>query len=253
MANTKKQTALAVKPKGNLSPLSAEMAAEAKEGVATFATGSPRISFKAGRITIDKEPVKDNKLPIAVIDTVLAKAYYDKPYDEDSPSTPVCYAFHPTDPNEFVPHKAAPQPQAEKCATCEHNKFGTALIGKGKACKDIVRVMGVVPSEDDFTGAEARSFDITGNSLKTWNDYIAQLKMIERSPRTVVTEVSTEPFKAAFRQTFAHHDDLTQEQFVALRSRREAAKEQMMQPYPAMDEEGEESAPKAKPNKKRKF
>ena len=249
---SKKKDALATRPKGTLSPLSAEMAAEAKEGVATFATGSPRISFKAGRITIDKEPVKDNKLPIAIIDTVLAKAYYDQPYEEGSPSTPVCYAFHLSDPTKFVPHDASPNKQAPACVGCEHNKFGTALVGKGKACKDEIRVMGVVPSDEDFTGAESRMMTITGNSLKTWNDYISQLKMIERSPRTVVTVVSTEPFKAAFRQTFAHHDDLTPEQFNALKSRREAAKIQMMQPYPTMD--ADEPTPTAKKAPKaRKF
>jgi hypothetical protein len=242
----KKTTALAVKGEaGKLAPMSAEMAAEAKEGLATFATSSPRISFKAGRVTIDKQPVKDNKLPVAVIDTVLVKAYYDKPYEEDSPSSPVCYAFHVNDPAQFTPHPQAPSPQSDKCVGCEHNKFGTALVGKGKACKDIIRVMGVIPSDDDFTGAESRTMDITGNSLKTWNDYVSKLKMIDRSPRTVVTEVSTEPFKAAFRQTFNHHDDLTQEQYASLKTRREQAKEQMMQPWPTMDEADEKPAPKA--------
>lgn len=242
----KKNTALAVKGEaGKLAPMSAAMAAEAKEGMATFATSSPRISFKAGRLTIDKQPVKDNKLPVAVIDTVLVKAYYDVPYDEDTPASPVCYAFHVNDPAQFKPHPQAPKPQSDQCVGCEHNKFGTAMVGKGKACKDIVRAMVVIPSDDDFTGAETRSMDITGNSLKTWNDHVAKLKMIDRSPRTVVTEVSTEPFKAAFRQTFNHLDDLTEDQYNALKSRREAAKEQMMQPWPTMDSEEEKPTPKA--------
>jgi hypothetical protein len=251
---TKKTQALAVKPKGGLSPVSAAMMAAAKKGVAKFNTGSPRISFKGGRISIDKNPVKDNKLPIAIITTVLGKAYYDKPYEEGRPATPVCYAFHPDDPTKFVPHAASPDRQAENCSVCPLNKFGTALVGKGKACRDLVRVMGVVPSEEDFTGAEARSFDITGHSLKGWSTYADQLQMIDRSPLTVVTELSTEPKGGAFVETFTHHDDLTEEQFSALSTRVEAAQAKLMEPYPALDDE-EEAPPKktAAPQRKRKF
>lgn len=245
---------MTVKKQASLAPISAEMAAEAREGAASFATGSPRISFKGGRITIDKEPVKDNKLALAVITTVLHKAYYDKPYDEGSPSTPVCYAFHEADPTQMKPHPASPQVQSEACKGCKFNEFGTAAVGKGKACRDIVRVMAIVPDAEDFNGAESRMFDVTGNSLKTWNDYGAQLRMKDRAPTTVVTQVSTEPFKAAFRQTYTHVGDLTTEQWAALKSRRDQARQQMMQAYPTIsDEEGGEQAPKRKGKKGVKF
>lgn len=222
--------------------LSTEMMNAAKEATATFESGAARISFKAGRINIDGQPVKDNKLTVAVITTVLAKAYYDKPYEEGVPGVPVCYAFHESDPKQLVPHAAAPKKQHDTCVGCPLNKFNTATIGKGKACRDEIRVMAVVPSED-MGGAESRMFTITGNSIKMWNEYIKKLQMIGRAPRIVLTEVSTEPFKSTFHQTFRHVTDLTQQQFMALTNRVEAARSQMQQPYPEIEVE-EEEAPK---------
>jgi len=246
MAKKKAELATIEQPGALLSP---EMLQAAKAGVATFASGAARISFKAGRISIDGQPVADNKLQVIVIGTVLAKAYYDKPYEDGVPASPVCYAFHPNDPKALAPHAAAPQKQAATCVGCPLNVFNTAQIGKGKACRDEVRVMVVTPS-DDLGGAEARSLTITGNSIKSWNEYNQKLNMLGGlSPRVVITEISTEPFKATFRQTFRHAGTVTPEQFAKLDTRLAAAMEALQQPYPAI--EAPEPTPKPRARKEK--
>lgn len=227
-------------------------AKQSKAPVAKFTFGAPRVSFKGGRVNVDGQPVKDNKLPIIVIDTVLAKAYYEEAYEEGKAATPACYAFHPSDEKALTPHEAAPKKQHDRCFGCPHNVFGTSDVGRGKRCRDEVRVIGIVPTDTDYKGAEARLVTITGNSLKTWSEYLSKLDVLGTFPEGVITEMSTEPFKSAFRITFNRIGDITKEQYDTLQTRVPVAREQLMQPYPVIND-GEGEAPKKQAKGRGKF
>lgn len=231
-----------------LSVVEQEIAAEAKADSAMFQQGTARISLKGGVISVDGARAKDNKLVVAIISAVFGKAYYEGEFDPEVPQTPVCYGFSPTGANNIVPHAEAPQKQAPACLGCQHNKFGTAERGAGKRCKDEIRLMVVAPSGDDYTG-EVRMLTIPPGSLQNWGKYVGKLSDMGGSIRSVLTEISVEPYKGAYKVAFNPAGKLSDEAYLALKARRESATEQSMQPYPVLEVDERPRRP-AKANKK---
>lgn len=218
-----------------LSVVEQEIAAEARADAARFQQGTARISLKGGVITIDGQKVKDNKLTVGIISAVFGKAHYEGEFDPEVPQTPNCYSFHPTDQHAMKPHDAAPEKQAEECKSCPHNKFGTAERGGGKRCKDEIRLMVVAPTGDDYGAAEVRMLSVPPGSLANWGKYVARLSDMGGTYRSVLTEIGIEPFKGAYKVTFNPAGKLDEDQYLALKARRETAIEQSMQPYPALE------------------
>lgn len=235
-----------------LSVVEQEIAAEAKADSAMFQQGTARISLKGGVIAIDGVKAKDNKLVVAIISAVFGKAYYEGEFDPEVAQTPSCYSFHPKDQHAMVPHDAAPDKQSENCKSCPHNKFGTAERGAGKRCKDEVRLMVVAPSGDDYAGSEVRMLTIPPGSLKNWGKYVAKLADMGGTFRSVLTEISLEPYKGAYTVCFNPAGKLDEDAYLALKARRESATEQSMQPYPVLevDERPRRPAKRGKANSK---
>lgn len=233
-----------------MEPWEAEVLAEAKTDAAKYASGTPRIQHRGGVLQIDGQKVKDNRLTLAVIAEVKAKAYYEGDYVDGVAQTPVCYAFHPTDESQMVPHDAAPNKQSERCVGCPHNRFGTAERGRGKRCKDEVRLMTVVPSQDGSMEAEVRMITVPPGSLKGFGEYITKLRDMGATIRSVLTEIGVEAFKGAYKLTFHPQGKLTGDQYLALKERRESAVEQAMKPYPVLESEEERPARGKKSSRK---
>jgi hypothetical protein len=240
---------------GPLAAWEQEAAAEARADAAAFRQGIPRISFKGGRITVDGQLVKDNKLRVMIVDAVLEKAYFTSSYKDGEAATPVCYGFHPMAREEIKPHPAAPEKQHDQCAGCPHNVFGTAKNpdgspGKGKRCADRVRGILIAYSDDPeaLVKAEVRAFSIPPTSLGNWGQYVDKLASMGAGYRTVVTEIGIEPFKATFKVTFTAIGRLGEEGYAAVKARQPTAREQLMMPYPALSSE---EKPATQPKKKK--
>lgn len=227
-----------------------EMEAEARADAANFQTGTARITHKSGILKVDGEKVKDNKLVCAIVSAIKSKAYYEGAYDPEVPQTPACYAFHPTQEAEMVPHPESTDKQAERCLGCQHNRFGTAEKGNGKRCKDEVRLMVVIPTGDDV-GSERRMMSIPPGSLKNWGQYLSKLRDMGASYRGRLTIIETEENEdaGAYRLTFTPGDKLDAEQYGALKEMAETAAQESMQPYPVLEADERPRRP-AKKNKK---
>lgn len=225
-----------------------EIAQEARDDAAMFQQGVARINHKSGHLTIDGAPVKDNKITVAIIASVFGKAYYPRAFSEGEAQTPTCYGFHPNDQSKIVPHPEAPDKQAPACLGCHWNKFGTSDRGKGKKCKDEIRLMVVAPTGQDFGAAEVRLITVPPGSLKNFGKYVNRLTDMGASIRSVLTEIGIQPYKGAYQLTFTPVSRLTEEQFLGLKARRDSAIEQAMQPYPVLgeNEEPEEEPPARK-------
>lgn len=227
---------IVTKKPGALSVVEQEIAAEARADATLFQQGTARVSLKGGVISVDGQRAKDNKLVVAIISAVFGKAYYTGEFDPEVAQTPVCYGFSPVSATAIVPHEAAPEKQADKCQGCQFNKFGTAERGGGKRCKDEIRLMVVAPSGDDV-GGEVRMLTIPPGSLQNWGKYVARLADMGGSIRSVLTEISIEPYKGAYKVAFNPAGKLSEEAYLALKQRRESAIEQSMQPYPVLEED----------------
>jgi len=228
----------------------AQAALEQEESVAAGAF----ISFSAGQISYAGNPVAGNKLHVVVVDSVIENCYYPEQYDRDSPVSPSCYAFG-NDAKKMAPHPDAPQPQAQSCAECEWNKFGSDVNGKGKACKNIRR-LALLPAEpvspETLAKADFAIAKLPVMSVKNWAQYVRLVSTLrKRPPMGVVTTISTIPdAKSQFRVTLEHKSDLTQDLIGAVLSRRNEAKDLLVRPYPDNKEKPDKTP---EPTKKRKY
>ena len=98
------------------------------------------------RVTQDKQfslpdGQKTDELEVVIVDFVARNEFYEGAYDKDNMSPPACFAIGVA-PNKLVASDNSPQKQADTCAECPMNAFGSA--GKGKACKN-GRVLAVLP------------------------------------------------------------------------------------------------------------
>lgn len=243
-------TALAVKatPVTTLANWEDEIKAEAKDLASKVTVTSQSISFKGGEISIGGNPV-ENPLPVLIADACFENALYEEAFDPDHPAVPVCFAFG-RDEKEMKPHAESTKPQHADCKSCPLNQFGSS--GKGKACKNGVRLMcysGTTTAADVAT-AEVLPAKLPPTSLSNWAAYVKGLRDMNLVPWATITSLGAEKFKTFFKVTFRPVGKIDQALWVALKARKASVEEQMMQPYKAREAE-EKAAPA--PKGKRKF
>lgn len=218
--------------------------------------GGNVISTRGGRLSFQGNDVPGNKMNVIVIDAVAENHLYTDRFDPDNPSSPVCFAFGDGE-SEMAPHELSAKPQCATCARCPHNQFGSADIGKGKACKNIRR-LGLITEDslEDVAAAEVAELKIPVTSVKNWRTYVQQISnTLKRPPFAVVTEISIVPdAKTQFKINFKLVGQITDgEALQALMDRKDVVRAGLARPYqPSTEPEPEPSA--AKPaSTKRKY
>jgi hypothetical protein len=152
--------------------------------ISTGGGGFPVVSIKGKVFTVrrgsERTMLMDPERPEApapYIDVVvlnsnpgLAKIYYDSNYTEGSDEKPLCYS------NDGVaPAKDSVEPQANKCATCSHNQWGSRITesgAKGKECQDSKRLAIATPT----AVGDAMLLRVPAASLKALGQYIKLLE-----------------------------------------------------------------------------
>jgi len=157
---------------------------------------------KGGERTVLPNP-KDPDSPATSIDAVIirmnagtAKVFYLKGYDPESSEKqkPDCYS------NDGVtPASDAANAQSKKCATCAHNQFGSARMGKGKACADSKRL--AIATADQIN--EPMLVRVPPASLQSLREFLKTLDNRGADYNQVLTKISfdmdAESPKLAFR------------------------------------------------------
>lgn len=225
------------------------------EQESSVATGQ-FITTRAGQLSYQGTPFKDNKMQVVVVDARLENAYYEDKFDPDNPASPVCYALG-NDDKTMKPHEKSSKPQADFCRNCKWNEFESADQGRGKACKNIRRLALLPGDEKQLTPAalEKNEFAILKvpvTSVKGWAGYVRGLHVLQKiAPIGAVTEIRTQPDpKTQFRILFEQVEAVDEKLMPLLISRIPEAAQQLVQPYPDM---GERERPAKGNNKKRKF
>jgi hypothetical protein len=202
--------------------------------------GGQFISLRAGRMTIDGAPVPDNKLSAVVVDYILENDWYEGAFDADSPVSPDCYAYARSN-DDLAPHEKASNPQGGpdgKCAGCPKNEFGTANVGKGKACQNRVR-LALMPESglENIEKAEIRHLKVPPTSLRGWASYVRQLaSVLHRPPFGVVTLIEEVPDdKTQFKLLFTVKEKIDDPaQLEALIEKKRAVEAEIEFPYQEM-------------------
>jgi len=90
-----------------------------------------------------------NTINAVVVDVRYINTFYEGRYTPNDPKPPVCWALD-ADANTLAPNEASPKPVHDACSGCPKNEFGSA--GKGKACKNMVRIAIITPDADVKSG-----------------------------------------------------------------------------------------------------
>ena len=194
----------------------AKYALEAKVTEASSASAGGFISTRGGRLTYAGGEIPGNRMDVVILDAVLEYHLYGEHFNADHITSPICFAFGRSEA-EMRPHPNSSQPQCDSCAACPKNQFGTAELGKGKACKNIRR-LALIPVEglEDLNKAEVAFLKIPVTSVKAYSGYIQQVTgSLKKPPFAVITEVSLVPDpKTQFRFQFKLVDELSEQELI---------------------------------------
>lgn len=124
--------------KTDLARIDADLAERAKSVQQQI--GSP----ESKRITVDQKAGQlmgpgglglGDEQKVIVVDFATVNRYYDRPFDQNSPQPPACYAVGDII-LDMVPEEGVPARQSDLCRTCWANQWESDAKGKGKACKN---------------------------------------------------------------------------------------------------------------------
>lgn len=238
-----------------------EMAQAAERGAAQE---KPAGEFKAikiqgGVLMVDDTPIPGNTLRGVVLTALPENKYFASNYVAGESSVPDCYAFgdlDSDDPEEtMAPHAEATNPQHEgDCASCPLNQWGSADVGKGKACKNTRRLAIItedaLEDAESIEQAEVRTLSVPVTSVKHWKGYVRnKLPEIKRPSYGVVTVITVTPDpKTQFKVTFTLGGliDFNGDTYAAMKAKVAAARKDIVAPYPQKTEE--EPQPKGRGN-----
>lgn len=225
------------------------------------------ITTKGGILAVDGEPVEGNELRAIIIGDIYENTFYTKDYDANTPTVPDCYAFSDPDATDgkeavaaMVPHEEAENRQGRPadqdqnteyeateaddgqvaCRNCWANVMGTANVGRGKACKNIRRLIMItedgLESAQALLDAETRTLKVPVMSTNNWALHVNKLAdEYQRPPEAVVTLIKVVPdAKSQFKIQFEFVELITfdQELYDALKKKMRLVRPILISPYP---------------------
>lgn len=108
---------------------------------------SSTISTKAKMFTFPDGSSHAGPLSCVVLDWRAVNTYYTGVYDPANPKPPACWAVSAS-AQDMGPQKDLEGKKADSCSECAFNVFGSAPVGKGKACKN-TRRLAIAPIDAD--------------------------------------------------------------------------------------------------------
>lgn len=172
-------------------------AKEAKEQLKNIGAGGVSVKFGRGTIEVAGASMLGGKLECVIVGSCALNAWYAEAFDADNPAPPDCYAFSViNDDPDMKPHEQAAQPQSDLCSTCTKNEYGTALVGKGKACGNNIR-LGILTGKDvedaaTISTAELAIAKVSPTNLKNYKGYVEAIEQAHGRPTwAVITEITS--------------------------------------------------------------
>lgn len=129
------------------------------------------IGIRNSKFTYKQEIIGRSMVAIPV-DFVHSQTYFDTPFDPDNPAPPACHALS-VDGDDMVPLEKSPRKQNDVCDGCKMNAWGSANVGRGKACSQQIKIalLAAGPNETLST-CEMAVLTLPPTSLKNWNKFV---------------------------------------------------------------------------------
>jgi len=202
-----------------------------------------------------KDDVIGRVASFVIVDFVRQNSFYDEAFHEDDIRPPACQALS-VDGENMVPLEHAPRKQNETCDGCPQNAWGSADVGRGKACGEQYKlaVLAVDTSRNEtYANCDMATLTVPPTSKKNFGKYVKALEdQTGKPPLAFLTEFS-------FDDDFDHEVLLFEvnkgykdaKNLSAILSRVDEAREMLMTP-PDFSGNEKESASKKKGKKKKK-
>lgn len=239
--------------------------------------GGKFFSTQAGVLQFDGQPLPGNQMAVVILADIMENSWYEDKYDPDTPASPKCFAFG-HDEEDMEPHEKVDQDpyfarQNPECHDCPRNEWGSADTGRGKACKNVMR-LALIPAgqykakgtgrnqtfelelydePEDFSKAEVGFLKLPVMSVKNYAKYVKTLAAdMGRPPHGVITNIWLEPDpKSQYKVLFEVIDKAPKELLQILLQRHAAENASIDFPYSPPQVEEEERAPAKSSNKLR--
>ena len=192
---------------------------EAVLGGMSSGTEHPRLSIRAGRFRLVEGGVETPLQTLAVQVVIVganpakSKVFYSSAYDEDEASAPDCWSNDGMHPDPSVTTK-----QAESCATCPQNVWGSKITPTGKqtrACSDLKRIAVV-----DAENVESTVYELTvpASSHKDLTRHAKELAMKGVPLHAAVTQIGFDPQASYPKLTFSFAGFIRDDQYQKVQS-----------------------------------
>lgn len=163
-----------------------------------------------------------NEIQVVVVDFATHHDFYAGPFNKDNPEPPICYA-RGKDLTTLAPEADSPEIQADKCASCPMNQFGSGQNGKSKACKNsrALAVLVVDPENPDAHNAPEApiySLILPPTSIKSFDGMAAGIGRSIGPPIKAVITVTAKNVGTYAMMTFS--DPLPNPDYAAHAGRR---------------------------------
>lgn len=116
-----------------------------------------------------------------VVDFTSWNRYYTKPFTPQQPIPPVCFA-HGKNLSELAPSPEAPEKQAEKCSSCPMNQFGSALTGRGKACKNTRELAIILEKDAADDDAPLYLLSVSPTAIRYFDSMVTLIQRVYNGP-----------------------------------------------------------------------
>lgn len=198
------------------------------------------------------EDLGGDAINVIVLDFVHAKRYYgDHEFDEDDVQPPLCAAVS-LDGKDMKPFDNSPEKQADTCAGCWANQFGSSSRRpKAKACKAGRRLIVIAAGEEYYLDEDPDlvRLRLPVMSVRPWDTYISKLKATTGKPCFgVITELSFDRSVDYPKLNFKAVGEVEPAYGRIILPARERARQQLLA-VPDFSASADEDAP-AKPNGK---
>lgn len=260
----KEKAAPATEPGKGLQPWDEQLAKYAAEAAAVEAnagSGLHSFSLKAGVLSLDDQPMPNNEMAVVVLDHILEDLYYANEYDPDAVTPPSAYALGRDEKTMRWSDDSIAPYAGELCKDSDINQWGSAKKGRGKACRNMRRLLMIpagtfdkhgefklITDENHYKNAEMAFMKVPPTSITNWAVYVKQLAgALKKPPFAVVTKIKVIPdAKSQFKVTFEAMEELPADLFETLVSKHDQAAQLIMQPYDLSGDAEEKPEPKGK-------
>lgn len=140
-----------------------------------------------------KDDVIGRVASFVIVDFIRANAYYDTPFHEDTIELPACLALS-LDGEDMAPLEHCKRKQNEQCDGCKQNAWGSADVGRGKACAEQYRlaILAIDHTRNEtYANCDMATVTVPPTSKKNFGQYVRALdENTGRPPLAFLTEFS---------------------------------------------------------------